>query len=139
MIANPFRMAMLAAPVLAALAFGARADIFTWVDESGTVNFTNEAPPEGVQARTVAHDNPAPPVVAAEQREAQSKAEVRALSDRIHRLEADAAAASASAPSAPPPFVSPLPVPGYAVAPSPPERLSYAFSGPSVESACSPS
>ena len=40
MIANPFRMAMLAAPVLAALAYGARADIFTWVDESGTVNFT---------------------------------------------------------------------------------------------------
>lgn len=133
------RVAAPGALFVAALGFNAHADIFSWVDEAGTVNFTNEAPPEGVRARTVARENPAPPVLNSERRESQDQAEIRALSERVHRLEADAALAASGSGAPPPQFVPPMPLQSYAAPSPPPEQVSYAFSVPGVEPACSPS
>lgn len=72
-------------PLLLACTFGlqrAHADIYTWVDKSGSVNISNLAPPEGVRLTSVMHESPPSPA-----REAARQAEMQALSERARQLE----------------------------------------------------
>ena len=88
-------------PVLAALLVGAlasqlaRADIYTWVDTSGTVNVSNIAPPEGTRVTRVIHAS-APETAArdAAAHEAARQAEVQALNERMRQLEGEIQIAS---------------------------------------------
>ncbi len=85
------------------------ADIYTWVDASGTVNISNLSPPEGVRVIRVAHEAPrnaAPREDSA--REAVRQAELQALADRVRQLENEAEIAQ---PPVLPPQVVYVPVP----------------------------
>jgi hypothetical protein len=78
-------------PLLAMLlaAPAARADIYTWVDASGTLNVSNLAPPTGVQVINVVvhHDPPpAPPAPPNAALDAARDAEVQALNARVDAL-----------------------------------------------------
>lgn len=66
----------------------AHADIYTWVDASGSINISNLAPPEGVRVAKVMHES-APAAAAREDaaREAARLAEVQALAERVRQLE----------------------------------------------------
>jgi hypothetical protein len=77
----------------------AHADIYTWTDASGRVNVSNLAPPEGARVSHVVHETP-PPVAAVNDstREAARQAELRALSERVRQLEAEANAAQTAVP-----------------------------------------
>jgi hypothetical protein len=120
-----------ALPATLALAFAlpAHADIYTWVDASGTTNVSNLAPPDGVTLTRVQHSLP-PEILAREDaaREAARQAETRALAERVKQLEADAA-------RTPPPDYRPPaapPVIQYIVeAPSPPMQQSVEITPPS--------
>jgi glutaredoxin-like YruB-family protein len=50
----------------------ARAQVYSWVDQDGTVHYTEEPPPEGRRARKLAlpAEEPPPPRASAEQKEA---------------------------------------------------------------------
>jgi clan AA aspartic protease (TIGR02281 family) len=50
-------IAGLALFILAALRAAAQEDVYTWTDENGVVNFSNSAPPEGVEAKAVHSEN----------------------------------------------------------------------------------
>jgi len=66
----------------------AHADIYTWVDASGTVNVSNLAPPDG--ARVTSIIRAAAPATAAlydAAREAARQAEVQSLTERVRQLE----------------------------------------------------
>jgi hypothetical protein len=85
----------------------AHADIYTWVDSSGSINISNLQPPEGVRVTNVMRESApkvAPPVDAALQ------ANVQALAQRVRQLEGELATAQYQAP----------PPPAYAVMPAPP-------------------
>jgi hypothetical protein len=92
---------------LPALLFGAlgsglaQADIYTWVDRSGTINVSNLAPPEGAQVMSIIHAS-APEAAArdAAARETARQAEVQALNERMRQLEGEIELASRQAPPA---------------------------------------
>jgi hypothetical protein len=121
-------------PAILAAAFGlqlAHADIYTWVDASGSINVSNLAPPDGVRVSSVMHES-APAIAARAEaaREAARQAEVQALAERVRQLEdIDLAKGQAPPPAdyraiPPPPaviqyIVVPPPAP-YAVNPAPP-------------------
>ena len=97
----------------------AHAEIYTWIDASGGTNVTNLPPPDGAKVTKVQHA--LPPEIAARQdaaREAAQRAEAQALTERVHRLEDEAALA---ANRAPPPDYRPAapPVVQYIVEPQP--------------------
>jgi Domain of unknown function (DUF4124) len=78
-------------PLLAMLlaAPAARADIYTWVDASGTLNVSNLAPPSGVHVIDVVvhHDPPpAPPAPPNAALDAARDAELQALNARVEAL-----------------------------------------------------
>ncbi len=78
-------------PAILAATFGlppAHADIYTWVDASGSINVSNLAPPDGVRVATVLHES-APAIAARAEaaREAARQAEVQALAERVRQLE----------------------------------------------------
>ena len=80
------RVLRAALPAVLASTFGlqpAHADIYTWVDASGSINISNLAPPEGVRVTKVTHESA--PAGAA--REAARLAEVQALAERVRQLE----------------------------------------------------
>jgi hypothetical protein len=121
-------------PAMLAATFGlqpAHADIYTWVDASGSINVSNLAPPDGVRVASVMHES-APAIAARAEaaREAARQAEVQALAERVRQLE-DIELAKGQAPppadyrAIPPPpaviqyVVVPPPAP-YAVNPAPP-------------------
>ncbi|MDQ6619797.1 MAG: DUF4124 domain-containing protein [Pseudomonadota bacterium] len=74
--------------VLCALAQPAWADIYTWVDASGSTNVSNVAPPADAQLVRVTTAPPAPT------RDMQREAELRLLAERVRELENAASAAS---------------------------------------------
>ena len=108
-------IARLLQSTLAALLFGAfgsqlaHADIYTWVDSSGTLNVSNIAPPDGTRVTGVIHAS-APETAArdAAAHEAARQAEVQALNERMRQLEGEVQLASRQAP---PPDYRPLPAP----------------------------
>jgi hypothetical protein len=121
-------------PAVLAGTFGlqlAHADIYTWVDASGTMNVSNLAPPEGVRVAKVMHSSaPATATRADAARDAAHQGEVQALAERVRQLEDEVELARRQAPpqseyrSIPAPpvvqyFVMPPPPPQYAVNPAP--------------------
>jgi hypothetical protein len=66
----------------------AAADIYTWVDASGTINVSNLAPPDGVRVTSVIHAT-APAAPAGEQaaRDGAREAQMRTLAERVVQLE----------------------------------------------------
>ena len=109
----------------------AHADIYTWVDASGSINVSNVAPPEGVRVASITHASPpATAARAAAAREAARQAEVQALAERVRQLEDDVELARHHAPpqveyrAVPaPPVIQYAAVPSpaqYAVNPAPP-------------------
>jgi hypothetical protein len=89
-----------------------RADIYTWIDSAGTVNYSDTPPPRGMRVTGVVHDSPAKMVTSTEAeaaREAARQAEMDALNARIRLLEREIDLANRAAPppvqyvSAPPP------------------------------------
>jgi hypothetical protein len=107
----------------------AHADIYTWVDASGSINVSNLAPPDGVRVASVMHESaPAAAARAEATREAARQAEVQALAERVRQLE-DIELAKGQAPppvdyrAIPPPVIQYVVVPPpaqYAVNPAPP-------------------
>jgi hypothetical protein len=119
----------------------ARADVFTWVDKSGSINVSNIAPPDGVNVTKVVHTTPEE--VAAREaaaREAARQAEVQALAERVRQLEGQVQLASMAPPPmqyrpapAPPPL--PPPMVQYVADPTPP--MQYAsYGAPSSSYGC---
>jgi hypothetical protein len=80
-------------PALVAGTWGlqlARADIYTWVDASGTINVSNLAPPEGVAVTRVTHASErGPPTSDDAARAAAQQSEMQALAERVGQLEAE--------------------------------------------------
>ena len=77
-------------PAIFAGTFGlqpAHADIYTWVDASGTINVSNLAPPEGVRVTNILRASA--PASAARDDAARNAArqEVQALAERVRQLE----------------------------------------------------
>ena len=111
-------------PAILAGTFGlqlAHADIYTWVDASGSINVSNVAPPDGVRVSSVVHASaPATATRADATREAARQAEVQALAERVRELENDVELAKRQAP---PPVdyraIPPPPVIQYVVVPPP--------------------
>ncbi|HET9762836.1 MAG TPA: DUF4124 domain-containing protein [Casimicrobiaceae bacterium] len=129
MMPRPFLHAALSATVLLALGLSpAHADIYTWVDASGTTNVSNLAPPDDVTVTKIQRALP-PEIVAREDaaRDAARKAEADAAAARIRQLE------SQLAHSPPPDYVVPAPAPviQYIVeAPQPPMQQSVEITSP---------
>ena len=89
----------------------AHADIYTWVDGSGTINVSNVAPPDGVSViHVVRASDPVPPGELAAR-----DAQVRALTERVGQLEDQIEMAQRQAP---PPLL-------YPPIPPPPQVLEY--------------
>jgi hypothetical protein len=77
------RVLRTALPAVLASTFGlqlAYADIYTWVDASGTINVSNLAPPEGVRVTNVMHTSA--PTTAT-----RTDATREALAERVRQLE----------------------------------------------------
>lgn len=116
----------------------ARADIYTWVDASGTINVSNLAPPNGVSATKVIHENPA----SSASDDAAREAQLQALTARIGQLED--AIEYAQRPAAPPIVYPMLPAPAptfvtYATELAQPSLQYAADTADSTPSGCDPS
>jgi hypothetical protein len=101
----------------------ARADVFTWVDKSGSINVSNLAPPDGVHVTNVVHTTPED--VAAREaaaREAVRQMEMQALAERVRQLEGQLQFASMPPPVQyhPPPAPPPPPMVQYVADSAPP-------------------
>src|SRR5437867_12489135 len=68
----------------------AHADIYTWVDASGSINVSNLAPPDGARVTSILHAST--PAAAGDEtaRDAARQAKPRALEDRVRQLENEA-------------------------------------------------
>lgn len=121
----------------------ARADIFTWVDASGTINVSNLAPPNGVSATKVIHENATPPASDDVAHNAAREAQLQALTARIGQLED--AIEYAQRPAAPPVLYPMLPPPAptfvsYTTEVVQPPLQQYAEdTAPSTAGGCDPS
>jgi len=124
------RMAMMLARTLpAALAFTlgcslAHADIYTWIDKSGTINVSNLPPPDGVRVTKVMHESPKK-VASSDSGGDPASPDVQALSDRVRQLEQEVDLARRQPPPPPPPY----PVAPYPAVQAPPPVVQY----PSVQ------
>ena len=131
----------IALPVALAGAFGlqtARADIYTWVDASGSINVSNLAPPDGVHVTKVMRasaaatgDQPA--------RDARRQAETQALAERVRQLEDEVELARRQVP--PPVDYRPVPLPPvvqYIVNPAPPLTQYAVIGAPPANTWCDP-
>ena len=89
-------------PAILAGTFGlqpAHADIYTWVDASGTINVSNLAPPEGVRVTNILRASaPATATRDDAARNAARQAEVQALAERVRQLEDEVELARREAP-----------------------------------------
>jgi hypothetical protein len=88
----------------------AYADIYTWVDTSGTINISNLPPPDGAHVTSVIHSN-ASAAAAGDPpgRDAARDAQVRTLAERVVQLENQVESAQRDV--APPVFYPPVPPP----------------------------
>jgi hypothetical protein len=114
-------------PAILAATFGlqpAHADIYTWVDASGSINVSNLAPPDGVRVASVVHESA--PAIAA-RAEAARQAEVQAVAERVRQLEDLELARS----QAPPPL-------DYRAIPPPPPMIQYVVIPPPGQYADNP-
>src|SRR5271170_6123092 len=84
MLNGLLRMALPAVVAGALCAQPAHADIYTWVDASGTINVSNIAPPDGVSVTHVVH---AAAPAAPQGDPAAHDAQVQALMQRVGELE----------------------------------------------------
>jgi hypothetical protein len=107
----------------------AHADIYTWVDASGSINVSNLTPPDGARVTSIMRAS-APPVTGDETaRAAAIEAKTQALEDRVRQLENEV---ELSRREVPPAEYRPVPVPPvvqYIVEP-PPVFVQYAVSAP---------
>jgi hypothetical protein len=130
------RMVLPAIIAAALCAQSAQADIYTWVDASGTINVSNIAPPDGVSVKHVVHTR----VPAGDP--AAHDAQVQALMQRVGQLE-DAVESAERQP--PPPMAYPYPpVPQaplvqYIVNVAPPVSYEVSAPSPSPAAGCDPS
>lgn len=120
----------------------AHADIYTWVDASGTINVSNLAPPDGARVTNIVR-SPPPSTTAREDaaREAARRAEVQALTERVQQLENQVEVSSVSGP---PPDYRPTPAPPpiqyvVNVAPPPVQYAAVNTSPPPAYGGCDPS
>ena len=97
-----------ALPALLCGAWGlqpAYADIYTWVDASGTINVSNLAPPDGVRVTHIIHASaPADPAGDRAAGDAAREAQLRTLAERVVELEDQVQLAQRGAP---PPLLYP--------------------------------
>src|SRR5579864_2424744 len=77
----------------------AHADIFTWVDASGTINVSNLPPPDGVEVTKITHEDPPSPARVEAARAAAHQAEVQALEERVGQLESELVMAARQPPT----------------------------------------
>jgi hypothetical protein len=108
----------------------AHADIYTWVDASGSINVSNLAPPDGVRVTSIMRASA--PVATGDEtaRDAARQAKTQALEDRVRQLENEVELARREVP--PPVEYRPIPAPPvvqYIVEP-PPVFVQYAISAP---------
>ena len=71
-------------------AFGlqtARADIYTWVDASGSINVSNLAPPDGVRVTSIMRATPPTATSDGTALDPAQQAKTKALEDRVRQLE----------------------------------------------------
>jgi hypothetical protein len=115
----------------------AQADIYTWVDASGTINVSNLAPPDGVSVTHVVHAAaPAAPAVDPAAHDAQ----VQALMQRVGELEnAVESAQRQVAPPMPYPIIPQAPLVQYIVNVAPPVSYDGGAPAPSPAAGCDPS
>ena len=108
----------------------AHADIYTWVDASGSINVSNLAPPDGARVTSILHAS-APAATGDEAaRDAARQAKTQALEDRVRQLENEVELSRREVPPAV--EYRPIPVPPvvqYIVEP-PPVFAQYAISEP---------
>jgi len=130
-----------ALPLALAGTFGlqpACADIYTWVDASGSINVSNLAPPDGVHVTKVMHAS-APTAADEASRDAARQAETQALAERVRQLEDEVDLARRSAP--PPVDYRPVPLPPvvqYIVNTTPPPTQYAVSETPQPSSWCDP-
>ena len=116
----------------------ARADIYTWVDASGTVNVSNVAPPEGTRVTNVIRAT-APKITARNDaaREAARRAEVQALAERVQQLENEVELARRQPPPQPEYRAGPvLPGLSYGVEMAPPPAPYAVNMAPPLSTGC---
>ena len=113
-------------PAALALTLGcslAHADIYTWIDKSGTINVSNLPPPEDVRVTNVMHESPKK-VASGDSGGDPASPDVQLLADRVRQLEQEVELARRQPP--PPP---PYPVAPYPAVQAPPPVVQY----PSVQ------
>jgi len=108
----------------------AHADIYTWVDASGSINVSNLAPPDGARVTSILHAST--PAAAGDEtaRDAARQAKTQALEDRVRQLENEVELSRREVP--PPVEYRPIPVPPvvqYIIEP-PPVLVQHAISEP---------
>jgi len=130
--------AMLAGTLIVQPAY---ADVYTWLDKSGSINVSNLAPPDGAHVTNVIHASPEE--IAAREaaaREAARQAEVQALAERVRQLEGEMRVASL--PASPPVQYRPAPQPPmvqYVADPTPPVMQYAPYAAPAANYGCDPS
>ena len=88
----------------------AYADIYTWVDKSGTINVSNLAPPEGARVTNVMRDSPPRKSQAADAAGDSTSTDDQFLAERVRQLEQEVEVSKRQAPPLPPYPVAPYPV-----------------------------
>ena len=118
----------------------AHADVYTWVDQSGSINVSNLAPPGGARVTTVIHASAeATAVRDAAARETARQAETQALAERVRQLEDEVQRASREQQAQVEYRLAPmLPVITYVVAPAPPAIQYSAYPAPPPSYVCDP-
>ena len=135
------RLLRIALPVALAGTFGlqrAHADIYTWVDASGSINVSNLAPPDGVRVTKVMHAS-APTAAEEAARDATRQAETQALAERVRQLEDEIELARRQVP--PPADYRPAPLPPviqYIVNPAPALTQYAVIEAPPTNTGCDP-
>ena len=106
---------MLACPLGIGLA---HADIYTWIDKSGTINVSNLSPPDGVEVTNVTRESPP-----RKSGDADSP-DVQTLAERVRQLEQELDFAKRQPPPPMPYPVVQAPPMSYPVVPPPPDQYS---------------
>ena len=97
------------------------ADIYTWVDKSGTINVSNLPPPEDVKVTKVMREAPKP--ASRDPSGDPPPSDVQLLAERVRQLEQEVELAKRQPPPMPYPVVQPPPV-TYPAVPPPPVQYS---------------
>jgi hypothetical protein len=129
-------------PVLVASALGlqpAYADIYTWVDASGSINVGNLSPPDGVRVISVAHARPESAAARENAaRDAARRAETLALEERVRQLESEAAARRQAPTPVMYPIAAPPPLPYWTERALAPVQYTVYSSPPAYTQGCDP-